>query len=306
MLIIFSILNNASGSEQSNDSDHRYDNDTSNRLNLSLTETKQQLQRLSKLEMTPRIHAEIDKLLQELIRFEEIIKNNANSNETWQASQNLMESALKKKNKVALIYKRSIEQGRHALDSGNPDIALQAFTYAAKFTHNLDEVNDNLKQVDLLTETRSFIVEGDAAKDVGKTKQAISAYQNALILMPNNDLAQAKLENLLRLEEKQRFENHMKSGNRYLYQEQYTQAISEFEKATAIEQDSEEAKAALSNAKQTAKTAQILQYLGHALAAEQQERWQDALHYYNKVLELDPTLEQAITGKRKAKANTNP
>jgi tetratricopeptide (TPR) repeat protein len=127
---------------------------------------------------------------------------------------------------------------------------------------SIDRVREELEEVNPIA--NRFIEIGDEYRDRGEAQQAIAYYQQALNMNPGNFKAQNNIANV------------------HLEQKNYEQAVQAFESALKIDDEDVVAKTGFSEAS-----------LALGEQARGRKEYEDAIHYYQQVLEINPNHVEA-------------
>ena len=201
---------------------------------------------------------------------------------------------------VGPIYQENLEHGMNALDTGDSNLALTAFSKAALFTDDSQEAAKGIVRAQKLDDVFAHIEDGDGDLSEGRLTEAKMAYQAALELDPDTRLAQQKLLEVNKLLAEKQFNSHMSAGYDGLEQQSFAKALDQFNKALKIKPGSSAAKTALQQTKHQMTTIDIAKTLKEASAREKNEQWQMAIELYEKALKLEKNLAEAQAGKLRA------
>ena len=204
---------------------------------------------------------------------------------------------------IKTVYQENIDRGINALDTGDFMLALAAFKTASLFIDESGQAALGLERTQKLNEVFFHIERGNEMLNEGHLTEAKTAYQTALELDPNTKIAQQRLKATNLLITEKRFNTSMSAGYAALDQQDFTNALKQFNKALKIKPNASAGKTALQQASYQATTIDITYILKKAAISEKDEQWQIAIELYSKALKLEKNLAEAQSGKLRAEQN---
>lgn len=224
----------------------------------------------------------------------------AEANEAYQQALNSFNPLYEQ---IDTVYQENIDLGINAIDAGDSTLALTAFKTASLFIDESGQAALGLERAQTLDEVFTNIELGNEMLNEGHLLDAKTAYQTALELDPDTKLAQQKLKETNRLLADKQFNAFMSAGYAALDQQDFTNALNQFNKALKIKPNASAAKTALQQTRHQATTLDIATTLKHAAISETNEQWQTAIDLYSNALKLENNLAEAQSGKLRAQQN---
>jgi tetratricopeptide (TPR) repeat protein len=148
-----------------------------------------------------------------------------------------------------------------------------------------------------LDEVSNLLREAEDLVDEGELQQALAIYKKALDLDSYNEVAAEQVSRVSQLITEREFAQIMSSGYLLLQQGEPEQAIAAFQRASQLGIRQDEAQAAILQTENEIANTEISRLSELIKIAEQNERWQEAVDQYDKVLAIDTNLLFAINGR---------
>jgi tetratricopeptide (TPR) repeat protein len=205
--------------------------------------------------------------------------------------------------KIKTVYQENIARGINALDTGDFILALAAFKTASLFIDESGQAALGLERTQKLNEVFFHIEQGNEMLNEGHLIDAKAAYQTALEIDPDTKIAQRKLKKTNLLIAEKRFNTFMSAGYAALDQQDFTNALKQFNNALRIKPNASAGKTALQQTRYQATTIDIAYTLKKAAISETNEQWQTAIDLYSNALKLEKNLAEAQSGKLRAQQN---
>jgi len=194
-------------------------------------------------------------------------------------------------------YELAMERGETAMTGGDADAAMTAFGLASRIQPSSQAAADALDRASVLEDVLGLLNEGQALADSGELEEARDRYQEALRLDEEHPQAKALRSSIEQQIIDRNFSAAMSSGFTSLQSGDTDAAISAFENALAIKPGSDQAEAAIQQARDQVELGEIARIRGQAERHEASERWQAAVDAYQQALDLDANLVFAQDGK---------
>jgi tetratricopeptide (TPR) repeat protein len=194
------------------------------------------------------------------------------------------------------LYSDSLQLGEQAILEGDDKAARQHYELAALIKPLESEPKKGLQRAAVLQQVLEKISQGKQRQQQGQFEEARQFYQAALALDGESLPAQEQIQNIDVAIRDRDFGKQMSLGYAAINDQQYDKAIKAFASASAIKPNADDAKTALTQARNEKTQADIQGYMQAAEQLEQTEQWQEALDNYNKALALDGNLVAARVG----------
>ena len=204
---------------------------------------------------------------------------------------------------VPEVWSRLMSEGSLALEEGDSTTAIDRFETARLLNPDEASAGEGLARAQVLDEVLALLVQAEDQTlddDLNEAKETLNA---AAALDPAHPTVQARLKEVDRLLDDAEFARIMSGGYTLLEQGEFDAATETFRRAAAVGKSDEQAaqvEAAVLQSENARDSARINGLRARIQAAENAERWQDAVVAYNQVLSIDPNLSFAVTGLEKA------
>ena len=195
---------------------------------------------------------------------------------------------------------RLLDEGVRALEEGEGSRAEQLFRTALMIDPENAIALHNLERAKSVEEVTRLLTSGEQHEKNGNLPFARADYQEALDLDSESEKARSALERINTMIADEQFQQLMSSGFLALEDKDLARARTLFLKAQSFKPDSPEVKDALMQVDTAARLVRIESLRKKALAAEDSERWQEAVDLYKTVLEIDATIQFAIQGRERS------
>jgi tetratricopeptide (TPR) repeat protein len=195
---------------------------------------------------------------------------------------------------------RLLDEGARALEEGEGSRAEQLFRTALMIDPENTFAVHNLERAKTVEEVNRLLTSGEQHEQNGNLSFAHADYQEALDLDAESKKARAALERITTMIAEEQFQQLMSSGFSALQGKDLARARTLFLKAKSFKPDSPEVKDALIQVDAAARLGRIESLRKKARAAEDSERWQQAVDLYHAVLEIDATIQFAIQGRERS------
>lgn len=199
----------------------------------------------------------------------------------------------------------ALSAGQAALDAGQPDLARKQFDIVLSIDHDNKAAKAGRVRAAKLPSVLAATQRADALRQQDKLDAAAKAYRRALALDPQWRPARDALADVTRQLRKRRFEQLMSDGGTALGSEDYDAAEKDFTAALKLRPRSSEAEDGLVQAEQGRKLHEIALAKLRATAFERRELWDRAIEQYQAALQVDPTLDFAREGLKRAQARAD-
>jgi tetratricopeptide (TPR) repeat protein len=197
-------------------------------------------------------------------------------------------------------YRQSLQRGALALAGGDSRAAAAAFKRALQIRPNDAAAAHGLKRADSLDQVVTLIAAGDKQRDSGKLDEARGAYRQASDLDPDDMEAKQRLQDINGRIVDRDFAADMSRGFDALQAGNPDEAKRQFEAASRLKPGASATRDALAQAQDKITSERIGKLMDLAARQAKSEDWHSALHTYNAVLKMDPTLVAAMQGRARA------
>ncbi len=194
-------------------------------------------------------------------------------------------------------YQSAMARGETAMTDGDAEAATAAFELASRIQPSSQAAADALDRARVLEDVLALLVEGQALAESGQLESARDRYQKALGLDAAHPQAQSLASDIEQQIIDRNFSTAMSAGFTSLQAGDTDAAISAFENALAIKPGSDQAEAAIQQARDQVEMSEIARLREQAEDHEENERWQEAVEAYQQALNLDANLVFAQEGK---------
>lgn len=198
---------------------------------------------------------------------------------------------------IPAVTARLLIDAQNAMDAGDSELASDRFELALLLDPDNTTAQVGARRAGNLDEVTSLIDLADDQYEDGELEAARTNYRAALNLDSLNEYAQARVGEVSRRITELEFARIMSNGYTLLEQGEAEEAITAFERAANVGINQDQALAAIAQAENAIDNVEITRLRGLIAAAEREERWQDAVTEYEKVLAIDANLVFAIEGR---------
>jgi tetratricopeptide (TPR) repeat protein len=226
------------------------------------------------------------------------------SQHAFDASSALFITALEKANllingaQTALIQLN--EKGDEAIAKGDGQKAREAFQTALLIDPSNAIARSGFKRAQNIETVKRFIEKGMVNEREGNYTLALNEYSQALALDPKAEKALTGRNRVEAIIEEAQFQQLMSDGQAALAQKDLQKARSQLLKAKSLRPEDAGVIDALAETDQAIHMRQIEIHHQAAIQAEKDERWSQALTFYQKVLQLDKNIRFAVQGEARA------
>lgn len=199
------------------------------------------------------------------------------------------------------VLAEQLARGDAALDSGDADTALQAFTIA-RAIEDSTAVESKLIRAENLSEVMRLVRQGEMLEREGDLDEALDRFIKADQLDRDWPPAAAGVARLQKALQDRRFRAVMSEAFEAISEKNYAAARNLFNQAGSILPDSVEPADGLLQVEQAQRNDAIDQHRRAAAAYGEQEMWQDAIAAYQAALDISDSLAFAQQGLSEARA----
>ncbi len=208
---------------------------------------------------------------------------------------------LKKAEQALADYVReNLLKGQKALMAGMKDEARAAFEAALDKSPGNEQAIQGLKRAEQIDRVYALLQQGQALEKQGQYAQAAESYQRAFALDSFSAAAQEGQARAARLEKETKFAAAEAAAEAAVKAKDWPRAISEFENALKVYPQKSDVQAKLKSAKESAHKEAVQKALAKAYDHENAFEWQQARDAYDETMKLDPDLEDAKEGYKRA------
>lgn len=204
--------------------------------------------------------------------------------------------------RIAPLLTERLATGAAALAAGDAGAATQAFQQVLAMRPEQPEARAGLARAATLPQVRELTARGQRLLDAGDLDAAAQAFQQALALDGADADARTGSEQVNGRRNAARHQAALADGKAALAAGQYAAASKAFERALALQPDSDAARAGLAQATERATAARLETLLTGARHAEAGEDWGTAASRYGDALALDAHHAAARAGQAQATA----
>jgi len=206
--------------------------------------------------------------------FEEVLAINAEHTEARQ--------------RMADIHRQDAER---AVSDGKFDEAIGAFNEALKFTPEDDSLDTRYKEI--LEKQKAQIISGylekaEKARSAKRWEQAIDFVEDALKIVPEDDVLTQKLSEIKEAQREDRLGVILQKAQQASKNERWGEAVNAFEEYLTIEPGEESIRRQLDETKLWHRIEQLKSLRDEAESNEKSEQWEEAISSWQAYLDLDP------------------
>lgn len=202
--------------------------------------------------------------------------------------------------RIEPTFRRAMEAGVAALGAGSSAEAAGAFRRALVITPDDPDALEGLARAESLDRVLALMASGGRAEQAGELEAALADYEAALELDALWQPARDGRRRVLAALDDRAFAQAMSRGYAALNDRSYDAARRAFRDAARIDPQSEAPAAALQEATLAEREDRLAALASNAAAAEAREDWVAARKAYDGMLAIDPNLDVATEGKRRA------
>ncbi len=202
--------------------------------------------------------------------------------------------------KAPSVLAEQIKIGDTALDAGEHQAALSAFTIASAIDGDDKNISAKLLRADNLEQVLAFIQQGESLERNGQLQSALAAYEEANSL--DGTLGKSAIKRVRGRIRQQDFSDAMSRAFGAFAERNYTAARRHFIRAQKILPDSAEPADGLLQVQQAGNRDRINEHRQQAEEFLASWHWQSAITEYEAALTIDPTLVFASRGITRASA----
>ncbi len=203
------------------------------------------------------------------------------------------------------VLQRILIDGQNQLDAADSESAQESFSLALVLDANNEAAQIGLERAQALDEVAALMVEADDLFEDGELEAARDLYRRIIELDSYNEIAPDKIAAVDAQLIENEFSRIMSEGYAFLEADDPEQAIATFQRAANLGINQAEAQAAIVQTETEVANAQINELRRQIDAAEQSERWADAVAAYDGVIAIDSNLSFATEGRGYANQRAN-
>lgn len=197
---------------------------------------------------------------------------------------------------------KHLAEGDEALDRGDAEAAHKAFDLVLIISDEHPRGKKGKVRAKKLPEAWQHFTAGKEAFTDRELDTARDALQQSLEVDPETKAAKELLPQVLAAINERDYSEAMSAGYAAIAEEDFTAARAAFKRAQKLKPEAGEPAIGLQQAQNGAQRSHIEQLVGKASQQEASEDWHGAVKSYTELLEKDPSLVSAITGKARAQA----
>jgi tetratricopeptide (TPR) repeat protein len=195
------------------------------------------------------------------------------------------------------LLEESLKKGAAALTARDQVRAEEAFTLAGTIAADDPRVAAGRKRAAALPEISALMRQGRNHELAESWSQAADTYERVKALDPATSGLEGALARVAEGRKQTRVQKLLSQGFAFLDAERFDKARGAFRDALALEPGNAVAEGGLEQVVKRADVARINILKEQAGQAAAEERWEDAGSLYGKVLELDSTIQFALSGR---------
>lgn len=199
----------------------------------------------------------------------------------------------------------ALAAGQAALDAGQAKLAARQFDVVLSIDKKNKAAQEGRTRAHKLPQVLDATRRADTLRQKDQLSDAAKAYRQALAIDPKWTPARKALADVTRELRDRRFEQLMSQGVAAVGDQDYAAATRDFRGALMLRPKSSEAEDGLVQARQGAKLHEIALAKIRATAFERRELWDRAIEQYQAALKVDPTLDFARDGLKRARARAD-
>ena len=195
------------------------------------------------------------------------------------------------------VLQQVLIEGQNALAAADSALAQDRYSLALVLDANNEAALVGLERAQALDAVAALFSEADELLEDGELEAARERYVRITELDSYNELAPERIAQVDAMIVENEFSRIMSQGYAALAAGDPEQAIATFQQAANLGINQQEAQAAIEQTETEVANAQINALSQEIEAAQNSERWADAVAAYDKVLVIDPNLTFAIEGR---------
>ncbi len=199
-------------------------------------------------------------------------------------------------------FDQALAEGRTAIDSQNPQAAIDAYTLATAIRPHNQDARDGLARAKVQDDVILKLEQAENFQHQYQFSDAKSAIEQALKLDPQSQPAKEKLSKIKLAMADANYSTAMGQGYQELDRGKFNNAIDRFKQALKIRPRDQSANDAIVQANNQRTQQNILVAIENAKQQEQKEQWQPAFENYQKAQFLDKSLVTARIGSLRSQA----
>ena len=176
-------------------------------------------------------------------------------------------------------------------------MAIDGFTLASLLDPNSEDASIGLERALVLDQVLTLINSAEQLLEDNDLAEAKRVYEEVSSLDRYNESAKRRVDQISQVMLEADFSRRMSIGYAHLQMGDAEQAIAQFESATDLGVNEEQALAAIKQAENEIANGKITAIREHILSSESQENWQQAVTHYDSVLEIDSNIVFAVEGR---------
>ncbi len=194
------------------------------------------------------------------------------------------------------IFTKALNAGYQAIEAGDAKEAKKQFDLAALINSEDGNLQLGQARTEVLEQVTQRIKTAREYERQQEFAKARAEYKAAQILDPYTTGLDERIENVQDLIRERNFASEMSSGFGALGQGEYSAAITAFERAIKIKPGSNEAVAALAQAKNSQTQTKVQKLLSNVRTSVAAEMWAESVADFKSILQLDPNSVSAKVG----------
>lgn len=198
---------------------------------------------------------------------------------------------------IPQVIDNYLAQGQAALADNDSVAALDSFAVALALEPDNPVASTGHRRAETLDQVNDLVDQANQALEAQELQQARDLFRQAVALDRQHSGAQRGLVTADQRIVEERFAQTMSAGFALLQEGEPQQAIETFQRAAALGIHTDQAQAAITQTENEVARLAIERYREAALAAENNEQWQDAVQAYDEALAVDSNLVFAQTGR---------
>lgn len=199
------------------------------------------------------------------------------------------------------LLEESIEKGTAALTARDQARAEEAFALAESIAPDDPRVADGKARAALLPEISTLMRQGRNQELAENWSAAAETYEQVESLDPSTNGLEQAMQRVAEGRRQTHLNRLLSQGFNHLDAERFEDARSAFQEVLALEPGNAVAEGGLEQVIKRSDIARIKTLKEQADAAAAAERWDEAATLYTQVLEVDPTIQFAQSGRARAR-----